>query len=293
MINGRVIIDIHAHVEYIGSSERMSARDFVYAMDEVGVDKAVILGGDQADAGSRPPWSDPEEIVTGTSFDDDEVARFCSEYPQRLIGFGSVHPERHRPERKVERAVEHLGLKGIKLYPHSGFYPNDSRLDLMYQACADMQIPVMIHTGAKAVRWQVLKFNRPVYVDEVATRFPKLQIIMCHGGFPWYDEFLVVAHSNPNIHVDISWLNCMEKTFHRPGFTERVVRELTEIIGAHRVLWGSEGPISSLPLYGSHSIENYKKSVHLLVERFDFLSDVAKVAILGGNAHRLLALDQM
>lgn len=36
---------------------------------------------------------------------------------------------------------------------------------------------------------------------------------MCHGGFPWVDEFLAVAHSNPNVWVDISFLDHIERTF--------------------------------------------------------------------------------
>lgn len=290
MRNGRIIVDIHAHVEHIDSEDRLSPGEFVSFMDAGGIDKSVILGGDQVDAGSKPVWCDPTEIKVPTNFDDDQVAQFCSEFPDRLIGFGSIHPDRHRPERKVRRAIEELGLAGIKLYPHAGFYPNDPRLDLVYQTCTDLKVPVMIHTGAKAARWQLLKYNRPIYVDEVATRFPRLQIIMCHGGFPWYDEFLAVAHSNPNIHVDITWIDCLERVFHRPGSAEQVVRELTQIIGVERILWGSEGPVMDLPLYGTHGPENYSKSMDFLVERFDFLSESDKIAILGENALRLLNL---
>ena len=45
-------------------------------------------------------------------------------------------------------------------------------------------MPVVIHTGIKAVRWQWMKYNQPIYVDDVATDFPELNVVMCHGGFP-------------------------------------------------------------------------------------------------------------
>lgn len=286
-----MIIDCHTHVECKPDGERYRPTEFVAAMDRGGIDKSVVLGGDQGDAGTKPAWADPAVMGAATNFDDEDVARFCAEYPERLIGFGSIHPDRYQPERKVERAVRELGLKGIKLYPHSGFYPNDPRLDSVYGKCAELGVPVVIHTGVKAVRWQWMKFNRPIYVDDVATNFPELKVVMCHGGFPWVDEFLTVAYSNPNVWVDISFLDCIERTFRRPGLAEEVMRSLVGLVGPERLLWGSEGPFMDLPLFGAHGPENYARSQEFLVQRFDFLSDEDKAAILGGNAAKLLGLD--
>ena len=285
-----MIIDFHTHVECNADGQRCSPAEFVAAMDGGGIGKSVVLGGDQADAGTMPAWADPMVMGAATNFDDDAVAAWCAEFPDRLIGFGSIHPDRYQPVRKVERAVKELGLRGIKLYPHAGFYPNDPRLDGVYRKCEELRVPVVIHTGVKAVRWQWMKYNRPIYVDDVATNFPNLPVVMCHGGFPWVDEFLAVAHANPNVWVDISFLDYVERAFHKEGLAESVIRSLAAVIGADRLLWGSEGPTMTLPLYGSHGPENYARSRAFLVERFDFLSESEKVAILGGNAARLLGL---
>lgn len=286
-----MIIDFHTHVEQKPNGQRYSPAEFVRAMDEGHIDRSIVLGNDQGDAGEKPPWADPAVMGTATKFDDQEVAGFCAEYPDRLIGFGSIHPDRYQPERKVERSVVELGLKGIKLYPHSGFYPNDPRLTPVYGKCMELGVPVVIHTGIKAVRWQWMKYNRPVYVDDVATNFPGLKVVMCHGGFPWVDEFLAVAHSNPNIWVDISFLDYIERVFKRPGLGEEVIRSLVGLIGPERLLWGTEGPFMDLPLYGQHGPENYIRSQELLVRGFDFLTNADKAAILGGNAALLLGLD--
>lgn len=290
MRNGKYIVDFHAHVEYVNGMERMLPKDFLSLMDTAGVDVSVVLGGDQGDSGSMPPWIDSEEIAVPTNFSDEEVARFCAECPQRLIGFASVHPDRHRPDKKIRRAIEELGLKGVKLYPHSGFYPNEKRLDVAYKTCEELEIPVMIHTGIKAVRWQSMMYNRPICVDEVATRFPRLQIVMCHAGFPWYDEFLAVAYSNPNVWVDITFIDYIERAFRRPGFAEHAVREICSVVGVERVLWGSEGPVMDLPLFGRHGPENYERSIEMLVEKMHFLSEDGKAALLGQNARRLLGI---
>ena len=286
-----MIIDFHTHVEYKAGGQKYSPAEFVRAMDQGGIDKSIVLGGDQADAGTKPPWADPAVMGAATNFDDEEVARFCAEYPDRLIPFGSIHPDRYRPDRKVHRAVKELGVKGIKLYPHSGFYPNDLRLTPVYEKCVELGVPVVIHTGIKAVCWQWMKYNRPIYVDDVATNFPELKVVMCHGGFPWVEEFLCVAYSNPNVYVDISFLDYIERTFKKDGLAEDTMRRLVGLVGAERLLWGTEGPYMDLPLFGSHGPEYYARSQEFLVRRFDFLSDNEKAAILGGNAAKLLELD--
>jgi len=282
-----MIIDIHTHVEFKNSKERYSPEEFVAAMDKGDIDISIVLGGDQLDAGNAPAWA-KDLIKLPTNFSDEEVANFCRRYPDRLIGFASIHPGRYRPELKVERALKELGLRGLKLYPHSGFYPNDARLNLVYQKCAEMNIPVMIHTGIKAVSWQKMKYNNPIFIDDVATNFPELKIIMCHGGYPWVEEFIAVAYSNPNIWVDLTFLEYIERTFKRPGLAEDIIKRLYDLIGPKKLLWGSEGPFMNLPLFGKHGPENYKKSQDFLVNRFSFLSEEDKKDILGKNAEKLL-----
>jgi predicted TIM-barrel fold metal-dependent hydrolase len=113
---------------------------------------------------------------------------------------------------------------------------------------------------------------------------------MCHGGYPWTEEFITVAYTNPNIWVDLTFMERIEETFILPGLVESTIRRLVKLIGAQRLLWGSEGPYMTLPLYGSHEPSNYQISQDKLVRRFDFLSEKDKEDILGNNAARLLRL---
>jgi predicted TIM-barrel fold metal-dependent hydrolase len=285
-----MIIDFHGHPDFKTLKELYTPEAFVAGMDVGGVDITCLFGNDQADAGSCPPWRDDRCMMVATNFSDEAVAEFCSHFPKRLIGFTSVHPDRYQPERKVERAIKEFGMKAVKLYPHSGFYPNDPRLTRTYEYCSGEGIPVVIHTGPKAVRWQWMKYNQPIHVDEVATNFPDLKLVMCHGGYPWVEEFIAVAYTNPNIWVDITFMERIEETFMVPGLVENTMRRLVKLIGVKRLLWGSEGPFMTLPLYGSHDPANYRVSQEKLVKRFDFLSQKDKDDILGNNAARLLGL---
>lgn len=272
-----MVIDAHTHVERKSDRMLYTPEEFVKAMDMGGVDISIVFGNDQGDMGK----------ILGTEFRDEEVAEFCSKFPKRLIGITSINPYCYRAKDKIRRAVEKLKLRGVKLYPHSGFYVNDKRLYPIYDYCQTVEIPVIIHTGIKAVRQQYMKYNSPIYADDVATDFPELNIIMCHGGYPWVEEFFAVAGTNPNIYVDISFLDYIEQKFVNPGLTENTLRRLNSIIGSKRLIWGSEGPFMELPLYGSHGPDNYKKSMDFLVRRFEFLTEEDKKNILGKNAERL------
>lgn len=281
-----MIVDAHVHIERKDDGTLYTPAEIVKAMDAGGIDVSVVFGNDQGDAGTRPVWA-AGEIPVSTNFSDDDTAAFCREFPKRLAGVASVHPSRLRPELKIRRAVEELGLKGVKLYPHSGFCVNDRRLYPMYEFCQEAGVPVIMHTGMKAVRWQHMKYNNPINADDVATDFPGLQIVLCHGGYPWVEEFMAVVGTNPNITVDLTFMDYIEDKFQVPNLIENTVRRLNSIIGAKRIIWGSEGPVMNLPLFGSHVADNYRKCQERLVRRFDFLSDSDKSDILGGNAKRL------
>ena len=305
MRRARLIVDFHAHLEEI-EGRAPTPEAFVAEMNNAGIDKAVIYGVDQASFGegvnnawasllkgptTKKKWLPvSKEMSAVVNRSDEAISSFCRNAPERLIGFGSISPDRFRPDLKLEWAVKQLGLRGVKIYPHSGFYPNDKRMDRVYQKCVDLGVPVVIHTGIKAIRMQWIKYNDPTYVDDVATNFPDLDVVMSHGGYPWIEQFLAVAYSNPNIWVDITFLDYIEKTFAKDGLAEETIRRLADLVGTERILWGSEGPSLSLPLFGQHGAEHYQHSMDFLVKRFTFLSDQDKANILGDNAARLLKL---
>lgn len=277
-----MIVDAHTHVERKEDGTLYSPAEFVAGMDCGGIDVSIIFGNDQSEMGKR----------LGTEFTDSETAAFCAAAPQRLAGITSVHPDTPDPAGKVRRAVEEFGLKAVKLYPHSGFYANDPRLFPVYEYCSASGTPLILHTGIKAVRKQFMKYNRPLYADDVATLFPELKLVLCHGGYPWQEEFMAVAGSNPNVYVDLSFLDYIESKFALPGLAENTLRRLGTIIGASRLIWGSEGPFMNLPLYGSHDPDHYQNCMNFLVNRFDFFSSEEKQQILGGNAIGLFKLAQ-
>lgn len=101
----------------------------IKAMDEAGIDKRLIMGIDfgMSRAGEAK-WS-VEEM-------NQWFANQVAEYPDKLWALCAVDPRRgDRAIKLVEKAVEEWDMKGVKLYPPCGFYPDDPAFDLFYKKC--------------------------------------------------------------------------------------------------------------------------------------------------------------
>ena len=80
--------------------------DTIKDMDEAGVDKAVIVA---IDAETTYKYKVSNELIADT----------VKLYPDRLIGFASVDPNKGFVAiEELKKAVTGLGLKGLKLIPH-------------------------------------------------------------------------------------------------------------------------------------------------------------------------------
>lgn len=95
---------------------------------------------------------------------------------------------------------------GVKLYPgYENFFPYDERIFPLYDLCTRLSKPVIFHTGVLQAGYTgLLKQLHPLNTDEVATRFPKLKIVMAHSGNPWLFDCASVVAKNKNVYADIS-----------------------------------------------------------------------------------------
>ena len=102
--------------------------------------------------------------------------------------------------------IVRLGIKLIKIHPpHQLLYPNDyvngvKELEIIYRAAEANGIPIMVHTGTSIFPGARNKYGDPMYVDDVAVDFPKLKILLAHGGRPlWMDTAFFLVRRHPNV----------------------------------------------------------------------------------------------
>ncbi len=203
----------------------------------------------------------------------------------RLLPVASFDPTQAESTQRaaVERLERERVLFGIKLFPgYRPFYPHDARLGPVYELAHRRGLPVLIHQGDTLDGIGLLKFARPIEVDEVAGRYRDVKFVLCHLGNPWIDEATEVLYKNPNVFADTSGLlpapssPYFEKAI---GHCRRRVEEAIVASGApERFLFGSDWPLEGLDAAAS------------LIEQLE-IDPVDRQKILGGNARRLFRVD--
>jgi predicted TIM-barrel fold metal-dependent hydrolase len=204
-------------------------------MDLAGVDRAVLVN-----------YVAPE-VIGFTTGVNQWVSSYVKEDPKRLIPCGSLHP-RHTANilADVEQLLR-LHIRMIKIHPpHQLLFPNDylngvTELEIIYRAAEANGIPVMFHTGTSIFPGARNKYGDPIYLDDVAVDFPKLTILLAHGGRPlWMDTAFFLLRRHANVYLDISGIP--PKTL--LGYFPR----LEEIAG--KTLFGTDWPGPGVPDIG-------------------------------------------
>lgn len=199
----------------------------------------------------------PEQVTAINNFIADCVDRF----PDKLIGFGAMHPDFADIAGETERIIS-LGLKGIKL--HSDFQRfniDDERAFPIYEA-AEGRLPILFHMGDHRY-----DFSSPERLMRVVKRFPRLTVIGAHfAGWSMWDKGAELF-AGSGIYAD-----CSSSLY---AMTPEHAAELIRKIGVDRVMWGTDYPMWS-------AAEE--------LERFDKLPLTAeeRSMILGENAMRLI-----
>jgi predicted TIM-barrel fold metal-dependent hydrolase len=176
-----------------------------------------------------------------------------------LIGYVRLNAEVPAALAALDRALGQDGLKGLKLHTVSyvGFPYGEGTLRLMRRAAA-YNAPVLFHSGDEALAL-------PQELAEAARLCPETIVILGHmGGFYHCEAAIQAAQDLPNILLDTSAMPYPE-----------MIRRAVEIVGADRVLFGSDGP-GCVPALEIEKV------------RLAGLSAADEALVLGDNIQRIL-----
>lgn len=191
---------------------------------------------------------------TGYWVPDQYVADFVAQVPEKLIGFAGCDPTQPEHFDELHHAVEHLKLRGVKMGPiYAGFDPRDPLCNRVYDYCQEHGLPIMFHTGTTFNHAALLEFGRPWLFDEVAIRYPYLQIILAHCGHPFSEECLVVIRKHSHVYADISAL------YYRPWQFYNTLIAAQEYKVTHKLLFGTDYPFAE----AQESIDGLMKVNHI------------------------------
>lgn len=238
-----------------GFDEAMPLDLTISSMDEAGVG-----------IGLAAAWYGPE----GSLIDNDEVAGFVAQYPDRLRGVAGADLRKPMEAvRDLRRRVDD-GFVALRVVPWLWeLAPTDRLYYPLYAACVDLGIPFCTQVGHTGPL-RPSETGRPIpYVDQVALDFPELTIVCGHIGYPWTSEMIAVADKHPNVYIDTS-----------AYASNRYPVELVDYLkgrGKTKVMFGTNYPMMTAARALAH-LDDLE------------LDDETRQLFLSGNARRVFAL---
>lgn len=224
------VVDAHVHVypEKIALRAAESVGDFYqYPMFKEGSIPAMLAAVEGSPITHHIIYSVATKPSNVESIND-FIAAECKKHPN-FVGFMAMHQDYPNPETEIERAIG-LGLRGMKLHPDTQkVNMDDDRLMRIYELI-EGRMPLVMHCGDYRT-----DFSHPRRMKRILHEFPNLVVDAAHfGGWSVFD--LAVEYlENENCFLDMS---SSQKFLGR-----RRTRELCEIYGADRILFGSDFPM--------------------------------------------------
>jgi predicted TIM-barrel fold metal-dependent hydrolase len=322
MVNGKRVktIDVHAHCLFHESlalmgdqadrlrpdtkgSEQMfiAVDERLKAMDAMAIDMEVLS--------INPFWyrKDRDTAAEIVRINNEKLAELCAQKPDRFAAFASLalqHPD--LAVTQLDTAVKKLGLRGAAIgasvvgesFAEPKYHP-------VWAKAEELGATLFIHPQSVpelAARfhgngWLANTVGNPLETtfalqhlifEGTLDKFPDLKIVAAHGGgyLPSYaprDDhacFVSPQNCNPSIHLKkkpTEYLNQLH--FDALVFTPEALRHLVAQVGASQVMLGTDHPIP----WEEHPVDH--------VFATTTLSDDDKIAILGGNAAKLLGMN--
>jgi len=265
-------------------------------MDARGIDLSVVTASTVLQGTS---WADPQTDLALCRRCNDQAADWVMRHPKRFVG-SCVLPlqEPKLALQELERAVQKLGLRVANISSsYNGVYMGDPLYHPFWEAIEALGVTVWIHPEGVRDPWfqryalwnsagqsiEETKCMTSLVYEGVMTKFPKLKVVMAHGGgyFPHYmgrmdrntanrpDTVRNTGGKTPSAFLrSFYYDSCV--------YDPQVLKVLIERVGADRLVMGSDYPV------GEKDPVGWLRGCGLAGE------DLAQVA--GGNAARLLGI---
>jgi len=282
-----MITDCHTHFwRYPGElTEELARETFIMRHQKVELDITAERHTTDTAKADRVIVFGLRAPLTGFLTVNDTVAEYVRTDPKKLIGFAAICPTEDSALSEVDRTVNELGLRGLKMSPiYGGWDPQDPRAMSIFAKAEQYGLPIMFHQGTTFPRKAPLKYANPVLLEDIALQFPELKMIIPHMGHPWEAETTVLIRKQPNVFADISAL------FYRPWQFYNSLRLAVEYGVTNKLLFGTDYPIATLDetVEGLYDIVNLSKEM-----RLPALPDDLPEQILYCDTLNLLGLDDL
>lgn len=319
VVGGRRIktVDVHSHCEIPGVREMIGETtpansplivgpNRLQRMDEEGIDVEVLS--------VNPFWYAVDRDLARKLIrtQNEKLAEVCAAHPDRFVGLATValqHPD--LAAEQLEEGVTKLGLRGGSIGSNVGSDELASpRFDPFWAKAEELGVPLFLHPQGVPELEGRLKGNgmlTNVIGNPLATtlalshlifegtldRFPRLRLCAAHGGgyLPSYadrsdygcgtrpEQCTKTIRKRPTEYLEQLYVDSLV-------FTGEALRHLVAVCGASQIVLGTDDPFPWTSTPRDPRLPRFVAVDHVLGT--PGLSDADRVAILGGNAAKLL-----
>lgn len=200
---------------------------------------------------------------------NDDLVDLLAKYPDKFFGMAGIDPlDGQKALDEIDQYIVNGPCKGVTMEPgycEEPLLSDDERIFPVYEKCQAENIPVFISHGGLC--GPLMEYNNPAIIDRVAAAFPKLTLILAHGGYPYVNEACYICFKNENVYLVPDFYGTRV-----PGGLE-YMKATTWI--PDKIIYGSGYPIQ--PVDG---MLNYYRE-HMSAEAFEMVTYKNAAKILG------------
>jgi predicted TIM-barrel fold metal-dependent hydrolase len=216
---------------YNNSKAKMAGvEDLIASMDEYGVERSVICGF---------PWSQKDLCSLHNRY----LMESASRYPNRLIVFIILFfSDPGWSERELKKWMKQgaRGVGEIAFYRRNMTSQDIRAVRPILAQMGKKGIPLLLHVNETLGHPYPGKGKTPLErFYELILSFPNLPVILAHwgGGLPFYELMPEVAKAMANVYYDTAASPYL--------YSKKIYAVVKEIIGAKKILFGSDFPLLS------------------------------------------------
>ena len=168
------------------------------------------------------------------------IEQWTTAAPGRFIAAPFIlHPGQPDPAtlRRAYAAGRFRGLGEIATQL-AGVRPNDPALEPYFALAEEFDVPVLIHTAGIGPYLPQFRSaaGRPLLLEDVLVRHPKLRVFVENAGYPYGDEMIAMMTQYPQLHADVSTITWV---IPRPAFYDYLQTLVRAGLGK-RLMFGSD-----------------------------------------------------
>lgn len=225
-------------------------------------------------------------FVTGGG--NEHLGYLTSLYPDKFVGFAHNYLFADDAVEQLKRGVNEYGFRAYKLLAPGLDRPiEDTAAYPVWEACAELDIPVLVHFGVMGSGGGIGTHENinPLKLHNVAKDFPDVTFVVPHFGCAWIRETLQLCWACRNVCIDTSGSNQWIRWVPGEVTIKELFRKYLGTIGPERIIFGSDSswfPRGFAIRYLQDQIRDARE-IGMSHEQLQL--------IFGGNAARLLKID--